>query len=229
VLQTLALRLPRKLIFVFALIGSIVIGTYLIDYQRPLQLGMGFGGVLARPHYALAITGMIVGGPLSVVSRPWGTVAGLVGVGAALVVLVRIFRANLLVRPAVGFFAMVMLFHLLTAVSLVIGRISPEWLATRQGVDPLPSRYYTSPFLFWVALFILALSFVPGDRWGWITVAAASPVMLSLTFGTAGWQIREAQLWVDYFHEMDAASSAFLVGVSDQRYRERVYAVEDLR
>src|SRR5262249_56326275 len=60
-------------------------------------------------------------------------------------------------------------------------------------------------------------------------VAVAWPWMLAVSFGLAGGKIREAQLWVDYFHEMDAASSAFLVGVSDQRSLERVYAVEDLR
>src|SRR5713226_5741843 len=228
VLEALALRLPKKLILVLGLIGSVVIGTYLIGYKRPPQLGMGFIGILARPHYAIAITGMILGGPLSVLSLRWGAVAGLVGMGAALFLLVRRFREYSR-QPAAAFFAMVTLFHLLTTVSLVIGRISPEWLASLHGTDPLPSRYYTSPFMFWAALFILGLKSISSDRWGWVPIAAVSPVILALTFGTARWQVREAQNWVDYYHSMDAASSAFLVGVSDQRYLERVYPAEDIR
>lgn len=229
VLQAFVLRLPKKLILVLGLIGTGVVGTYLITYKRPPQFGMGFAGFLTRPHLGIALTGMVLGGPWSVVSLRWGTVAGLVGIAVALHLLLRVFRANSPGQPAAGFFAMVMLFHLLTAVSVVIGRISPEWLASLHGTDPLPSRYYTSSFLFWVALFVLALGSLPSCRWGWIPVAAVSPVILALTFGTVRWQVREAQNWVQYYHEMDAAASAFLVGVSDQLLLERVYPAENQR
>jgi len=170
---------------------------------------------------------LILGGPVSLYSRPIGIVAGSVGLVIACGVLIHVLR-NRGARPAATSLAMVCCFMLASALSITVGRISPEWLAGNSG-QPLPSRYLAPTFAFWAALFPLLLSYWHSARTGRIGAAAASVIVLTLTFGTWNWQWRMPREWAGIFQSFDAIGSGFIVSVSDQAFMSRLFPVEDLR
>jgi len=84
------------------------------------------------------------------------TAAGIVGLIAAAVLVPRHIRKS----PA----ALIVCVMAAAAVTLAVGRYSPEWLAAMHGRQVIPGRYLTIAFLFWGALFVLAQSGSPRAR-----------------------------------------------------------------
>jgi hypothetical protein len=103
------------------------------------------------------------------------------------------------------------------AVTLVIGRYSPDWLAAMAGRQVIPGRYLVIAALFWGALFLLAMNA------GRIAALAVSVVVFSMTFGTWSWQWRVSREWAGHFERFDAIASGFLVGVSDPEMMALVF------
>jgi hypothetical protein len=124
---------------------------------------------------------------------------------------------------------MLLLFALGYVASLVSGRITPEALETLNGRIPLPSRYFEPGFLFWSALFPLAL-FRWRDGWaGKAALAAALAPVCALTFGTWIWEYRMPVGWAREFQQMNAAGNGFLIGASDEEYMAKIYPDAALR
>jgi len=188
--------------------AAILASLYSIGYTRP-AMGMGIGGALRHPVQALKIIALVLGGPVTLFSGPLGIVTGAVGLAAAFCFAARHLRRG---SPSSAARSLTLLacFIAATAVSLAVGRYSPDWLAAMHGSQVLPGRYLLPAFLFWSALFALALNA------GRAATAVVSVVVLAMSFGTWPWQWRVSREWAQYFQRSDAIASGFLLGVSDQ-------------
>ncbi len=190
-----------------------VAALYAIGYTRP-DIGMGAAGALRHPFQALEMTSLILGGPISLYSLKLGTAAGAIGLAAT---------AYFLLRARNGL-AMAAAFLVASALSLALGRISPEWLASLHGAQPLPSRYIAPVLVFWGCLFALAI----GSRVAPI-MAIVSAIVLAMTFGAWNWQWRVSREWAEAMQRFDAIGSGFLVNVSDREYMSLLLADEPRR
>jgi len=186
-------------------ITAAMFALYAIGYTRPPSLGIGVGGALRHPGVALSMTSLVLGGPVTLYSLRLGTAAGGVGLGALLWFLIR--RSG----NQAGFaLTMAACFLAASAASLAVGRISPEWLASLHGAQPLPSRYIAPTLVFWGCLFVLAM----GQR-DLLPRFAVCALVLVMTFGTWSWQWRVSREWAVAFQKSDAIAAGFLSSVSD--------------
>ena len=226
--QAWILGRPKRYAAMFSLAGICLAGCYVVGYVRP-DLGTGIGGIIRRPIAALNIAGLILGGPVSLVSRQLSTATGWIGMTAACYIFYRVFRRPRGVASERVVGAMLVLFFLGIVFTIVAGRISPEWLAARQGA-PLPSRYFTPAFLFWASLFSMTLAFgLDGGVLARVVSAAVGAIVLAVTLGTLTWQLEAPVSWAWLFRNMDAAASAFFVGASDEEYMSTMYPEATLR
>lgn len=227
-LESWIMGCAKKCAPVFGIIGLVAAGVYMIGYQRP-DMGMGFGGMLRRPVAAVRIAGLILGGPISVRSRSWSTAAGCVGLIAAAYLFYYVIRRWRTAGVGLIIEAALVLFFLGIVLSIVAGRISPEWLLGRQGA-PVPSRYFTPAFVFWASLFpaMLSLAF-ESDVLGRVLASGTGAIVIALTLGTVTWQIEAPASWAFLFRSMDAAASAFFTGASDEEYQSEMYPEKPVR
>jgi hypothetical protein len=186
---------------------------YAIGYSRPPSFGMGVMGALLHPW----MTGLILGGPITLFSLRLGTIAGVIGLGTLAYLVWFGKRAAFPLAMAACFLAA-------SSASLVAGRISPEWIANLHGAQPLPSRYIAPVLVFWACLFALALT----QRQA-IPRIAAGLIVLILAFGTWTWQWRVSREWAVAFQKFDAIASGFLVGVSDPELMDPLLSDPALR
>ncbi len=207
-------------------VAVLVTVAYSTGYTRP-AIGMGIGGILHHPWQAFTVAGLVLGGPLSLYSRPLGMVVGCAGVLLAAGMLLQSLR-HLSTLPAIFGLTMVACFMLGSAAAIAFGRLSPEWLATYSG-QPLPSRYLAPTFVFWAALFAVSLTCWTAGAPGRIGTVATSLVVLVLTFGTWNWQWRLPREWATVSQGFDAIASGFFIPVSDQEFMSRIFEPEDLR
>jgi len=192
----------------FAILLAIMAATivlYAIGYTRPPSFGIGVAGALRHPGVALSMTSLVLGGPITLYSLRLGTAAGGIGLAALGWFLIR--RSENKVAFAL---TMAACFLAGSAASLAVGRISPEWLASLHGAQPLPSRYIAPALVFWGCLLVLAL-----ERRHALPRAAVSALVLVMTFGTWSWQWRVSREWAVALQKFDAIASGFLSGVSD--------------
>ena len=208
------------------IVTAAVTVAYSIGYTRP-HIGMGISGILHHPWQAFRITGLVLGGPVSLYSRPLGTLAGGLGMACAAAILGYTWRARAK-RPAALIFSFVACFMWGSAAAIAFGRLSPEWLASYSG-QPLPSRYLAPTFVFWAALFAAALACWSFGRLARVATVAVSTAVLILTFGTWNWQWRMPREWASVSQGFDAIASGFFLPVSDQQYMARIFPEEDLR
>jgi hypothetical protein len=221
------LRLGLKKLSTLIAAGVTVVAVYLTHYERP-EIGMGLSGMLHRPFAALELIGMVLGGPVSLFSVPLGAIAGALGICGisaifAIAPHVQNWNASHITLLSIA------VFEALVAVSVVAGRISPEWVNSLHGQGALPSRYFASTFVFWAALFALALSFCTRNVTRHAPALITALPVLGLTFGTWNWQWRLSREWAAVYETYDAAGSGFLTGVSDQSTMARIYPDERLR
>ncbi len=203
-----------------------VVSVYALGYTRP-DMGMGFSGIIRHPISALSIVAMVLGGSVSLYSRSLGMVAGGIGIVIACGILVHFWRKRSATAPAISLI-IVAWFMIGSAVSIAVGRVSPEWLASYSG-QPLPSRYLAPTLVFWAVLFAVSLSCRNSGRLGRIGAGVVSVIVLILTFGTWSWQWRMPPQWAGIWQGFDAIGSGFIISVSDQEYMSRVFPVEDFR
>jgi hypothetical protein len=204
-------------------VAAVLVGVvYGLGYSRP-TIGMGMTGILHHPWQAFTITGLVLGGPLSLYSRQLGMVAGCLGMVLATVILAHVRR-----RTAALSLSLVALFMWGSAAAIAFGRLSPEWLATYNG-QPLPSRYMAPTFVFWAAMFAAALACWNAGRIARIAAVGVSLAVLVLTFGTWNWQWRMPHEWATVSQGFDAIASGFFLPVSDQEYMSRIFPEEGLR
>jgi hypothetical protein len=219
IVESWRLPVPRKTSALLLALTAAIFALYAIGYTRPPALGMGISGALRHPLEMLRMTSLVLGGPVTLYSLRLGTVAGALGL-AALAYLLAV--SNRLAFP------LLMAACLLAAIaaSLVLGRISPEWLAGLHGAQPLPGRYLVPSMIFWGCLLALTLAL---DHRPWVITVAVSSVVLATTFGTWSWQWRVSREWAVHFQRFDAIGSAFLVDVSDPAFTSLLLTDAPLR
>jgi hypothetical protein len=242
VAQAFVLRLRAGVQILFALAGCLVIGAYFWRYEAGAPLGMGVGGAIFHPFQSLPIVAMLVVEPLSVLSARVGAWLGGVSLVFAAYALVKVFRSSpqrrgrTSVQPSkldrafvagdlikgtprppamLSVFGAVALFSLATISTIVMGRVSPEFIASRGNLLLFPSRYSTTAFFFWAGMIVISTWLVLQDRRTWPQFAVLGSMILTLTFGTAFWQIGEAKNWRAYITELDVASTSLMLGLPD--------------
>lgn len=192
-------RARVRTLIVLGLLTVAVSVLYAVGYTRPQTLGMGITGTIFHPW----MTALVLGGPITLYSLRLGTVAGAIGLAVLAWVLFAARRDAFPLKMAACFLAA-------SAASLVAGRISPEWLASLHGAQPLPSRYLLPVLVFWACLLALVMS-----HRHWLPRIAVGVIVVILAFGTWPWQWRVSREWAAAFQKFDAIASGFLVDVSD--------------
>jgi hypothetical protein len=221
--EALVQRRRRWVMVSFTLAWLLLIGVYALGYSNPGS-GMGVIGMLRRPAQAFLIAALFLSGPLGDVRQWLGELVGAFGFVLAAAYSMFVVRRKLppecLILTAVCWYVMA------TAVSIPLGRMTPEWIAARGGLGALPSRYFTAPFLFWGSAFVLAIYAAAPSRSRFVKsvlLIGAAAVVAGLTIGTVQWQLWESMDWLAYYRKMDAAASGFLIGASDPAYMSDMY------
>ncbi|MCU1257885.1 MAG: rane protein of unknown function, partial [Bryobacterales bacterium] len=215
-LQAWVCRSNRKVWLGLLAIFVVAGGIYAVGYQMP-DTGMGLGGQLLRPLGALETGLVVLGGPISNQSLPWGVAASAAGIVALIGFVIAAHRDGQAAWSSVHL--AIVLFAVVTAFLTVGGRISPEFLKQRvsSGGEILPSRYLTFAFLFWTGTFTLSLWALGTTRTAPLKalalLAAAAPCYSVIAY--ARMQPIVADAWADAMHAFDATGTSFLVGAPD--------------
>jgi len=208
VVQSIYLRRNWKVGMTLAGIGTFVIASYLWHYTRPLEMGMGVGGMLRHPFDAIRLVGLILGS-LFRVTAPVDAGIGLIAMVATGWALVRAL-SRVCERTWFSSLFALQIFLFLSSLSLVAGRLTPSCLNVASG-DPLPGRYFTLICLCWVSIVLLVLSTFPEPAW------VVSVLFVCLMFASMKRQLVEAGDWADFFRAADAVGSALLMDVPDEQ------------
>jgi hypothetical protein len=214
VVQAIYLKQNRKAA-ALALIGAVVIVSYLWHYTRPLEIGMGVGGILQHPINALLLVGLIVGSPFRL------TIEADVLVGMMALFLSGYIFIKALFLPMherkwfSGLFALI-LFLFLSSLTLVAGRLTQKDLHSPL-IDLLPGSYFTMICLFWVSIALLVLSTSQGRRFRALLLVSMAALFVWLMFTSVIRQLIEAEDWADFFVGSDAVGSALLLDVPDEQ------------
>jgi len=174
---------------------------------------MGVAGTILHPW----MIALVLGGPITLYSVRLGTVAGAIGLAVLAWVLFAGRRDAFPLKMAACFLAA-------SAASLVVGRISPEWLATLHGAQPLPSRYLLPVLVFWACLLALVMT-----HRHWLPRIGVGVIVVILVFGTWPWQWRVSREWAAAFQKFDAIASGFLADVSDSELMSLLLTDDSLR
>ncbi|HYL77900.1 MAG TPA: hypothetical protein VEU96_27050 [Bryobacteraceae bacterium] len=214
VAEAVALRLGRRTVIAIATIGAAVIGFYTWHYEHPTGGGMGVASMIRHPIDAIRMLGLYLAGPLDFLSMPWGTAAAIVALVALAYLAFIAWRQE---HPWIPALLAIMLFILLTAASVVAGRLSPQWLGGLHGSFPLPSRYFTPIYLFWActALLVLYTCWLIRPRPLFLSFFAV--LFLLFLFGRIRPQLIQAEDWADFFRATDALGSAIILEVPDEQ------------
>ena len=213
--QAIYLRRNRKVVMALALIGTFVMASYLWHYARPVQLGLGAGGMIRHPIDAIMLLGLILGSPFRF------TTAADIGVGILTLAAAGylFYRASLYLNQQRKWLSVVfatVLFIFVSALSIVAGRLTPEYVHFGT-IDPLPSRYFTMICLFWASTALLALTTIQAPRPQPWLLCIFGIVFGCLMFRTIVHQLTEAEDWADVYVGTDALGSAFLLEAPDEQ------------
>lgn len=224
VFEATAWRAKRWMVWTIAGVGLCYGAAYAAGYNNAGE-GMGMLEMLRRPWSAALVASMFLGGPVSNIALGWGEAVGVLGLVAAAYAGFRLWRSAQRRTESVVLTGLV-LYLAAVAFSIALGRITPEWLAAH-GAGPLPSRYFTIPFLFWAALFALAASWgvSVADR---VAFGAVCAGVLGLTVGMVKPQMVVSESWFHYYRRMDAAAGGLIVGAGDQLWMSTMYPDQHL-
>jgi hypothetical protein len=223
--EAIFLRLGRRIAIGLAVIGAAVIGSYTWHYEHPAGVGMGIGGMLRHPLDAISMLGLYLAGPLDFLSMRWGTAAAILALLATGYLAVTALRQRSNRQPWIAALLAIMLFLLLTSVSVVAGRLSPEWVAGLQGRFPLPGRYFTPIGTFWAcaAVLVLYTCWVAGPRP--VFLGCFAVFFTGFLFARIVPQSDQAEDWADFFRAADAIGSAILLDVPDEQLLSALWPV----
>ncbi len=221
VAQSIYLKQRRKVVVALAALGAVVIATYLWHYTRPIDWGMGAGGVLRHPIDAIMLVGLILGSPFRL------TMAQDAAVGVATLALTgciftrALFSSRTDRRWFSALFAIV-LFLFMSSLSLVAGRLTPKDLHFA-GKDLLPGRYFTMICLFWTVIALLGLSTTQGRVLRILLLGIYGILFVSLMFANVPFQLEQAEGWADFFLGADAVGSAFFLDITDEQLQSLLW------
>ena len=212
--EAVVLRASRKTVALLAALFGCLGTAYAIGFVSAAG-GMTVIGLARHPLSGILIAAMILGGPLSVFNSWLGQAAGLFGMAVVVYLIASLFcRVSTVSRERVMLTSLACLF-VEVAFSIVIGRVSPEFVAALKGLAPVSGRYFTFCFLFWAALLPAILAIQPKSFVRPYAQAATMVVVVGLTAGTAFWQLKEDLDWVAFTRQLEAAASSFYVGADD--------------
>ena len=222
VLQALYLGFRRATVIALSLTGALVIASYLWNYQTA-AMGMGLTGMLRDPLHAIFFLGLVLAGPLNLLSIHWGVAVAIVALIPTTYLAIRALR-RFPVQPGVVALIASILFLVLTVASMVAARMSPAWFAALKGTFPLPSRTFTPICLFWLTVSMLVLY----TCW----IQQRRPMLLglyglfysALMFTNVQGQLVAAEDWADFFRGCDAVGAAFLLDVPDEQLLSLIWS-----
>jgi hypothetical protein len=209
VVQSLYMKRDWKVGMTLAGIGTAVIVSYLWHYTRPLEMGMGVGGMVRHPIDAIRILGLILGSLFHFSIRVDAAIGTFVMVATGCV-LVRALFSRIGERTWFSALFALLTFLFLSSLSLVAGRLTPSFLQE----DLLPGRYFTLICLCWVSIALLALSIFPAKTW---LICAYGVFFVCAMLTSRARQVDEAADWADFFRATDAVGSALLMDVPDEQ------------
>ena len=223
VLQALYLNRNRRVIASLALIGTVAFGSYLWHYTRP-DMGMGVSGMLRHPVQTILLVGVVVAGPVGFISNAAAAVLGVLAVIATGYLSVCALRLKVPERPWLSALVAIIVFLVLSSISIVAGRLDPRFL----GRDPLysvPFRYPTMVSVLWTCIALLVLYTCWRRQVRAALLAFYAVPMFYFMFSTARQQLVMAEDWADYFRATDALGAAFLLDVPDEEMLSRIWPV----
>ena len=215
VVQSIYLKQSRRVVLSLAGLGTVVIASYLWHYTRPLEMGMGGGGILRHPMDAILLLGLIVGSAFRF-TIPWDVAVGVAAIAVSAAILIHALFARRNDRRWFSALFGILLFLLLSSMSLVAGRLTSKDLHF-EGKDLLPVRYFTMICLFWASLALLALSTSQGRRLRALALCFYGVLLAVLMFTSVVRQLTEAEDWADFFVGADAMGSALILDVPDEQ------------
>jgi len=214
ILEAWHLRLSRSTIIALAAAGAAILTAYLWHYHA-VAMGMGVGGMIRDPLHALQLLGLLIAGPLDFISIPIGTVVALLALVPMGWLMFDMLRKRSPEQTLATALAALTIFLFLTLVSIVSGRMSPQWFEALHGAFPIPSRIFTPILLFWtaIALVILYTCWIYVRRPIWLAMYG---VLFSvLMFGSVSRQLISAEDWADFFGGTEAVGSSLLLDIPD--------------
>jgi hypothetical protein len=210
------LRLRRPVLILFGAIGGLVIASYVWHYQLP-SLGMGVAGMVRDPLHSVALLGLVLAGPLDFISTPGGIVAALVALAIIAYLAIQALR-DAAAPPGLSALIAMLLFLLLTCLSIVAGRLDPRFLERPHGNFILQSRHFTPIYLFWACVAPLVAYTCWNKRRRPILAGLFGLIFVWFLFGARGRQLSAAEGWPDFFVGVDAVGGAILLQVPDEQF-----------
>jgi hypothetical protein len=119
-----------------------------------------------------------------------------------------------------------LVFLVLTAGSVVVGRMSPQWLA---GNIEVPARYFTLIDGFWTSLAILVLYSACHLRRFWLLLGFYVALYSCIMFPAHRLVISAAEDWSGFFRGVDAVGAAFIVDAPDEKLLSILWPIKPQR
>jgi hypothetical protein len=221
--QAIYLKMNRRVTIAIGLVGAGVIATYSWSYKAP-ALGLGLWGMLRHPIDAVMLVGLLLGGALDSISLRVGIAVTLLALAGALYAGAKALRDRTSQPAWLSAIASIIVFLFLSAVSVVAGRLTPQWLANDTAV---PSRYYTLINTFWAALAILILYlFSHKPRHAALAGGFYGALYLCLMFLNLAMQKDLAADWADFIRGTDAMGAALVVDAPDEKLLSVLWSPE---
>lgn len=117
-------------------------------------------------------------------------------------------------------------FLVLSAASIVAGRLSPQWLVDNTAV---PSRYFTLIQLFWATLAILVWYRCCRTPRAPLLIGFYGALYFCLMFPNHQRQISAAEDWSDFFRGVDAVGAAFIMDAHDEELLSHLWRIKPQR
>jgi hypothetical protein len=195
-------------------LGTFVVSSYFWRYERP-SMGMGAGGMVRDPVHAILLLGHLLAGPLNLVFRRFGPPVCVV------VLFLLAWESTRALRSPDRWLATLLAgiaFLVLSALSIVAGRLDVRWLAQDVAMPDKYFAYFTMTGVFWsfAGLFVLYTCWQRRRRP--LLLAFYGVLFCLMMFGHMRLQLIKAEDWADFFRGVDITGSALLLDASDDQY-----------
>jgi len=110
-----------------------------------------------------------------------------------------------------------LLFHLLTAASIVAGRLSPQLISNLTANVSVPGRYFTPIYAFWTCAALLVIHTCWLSRRQPVFLAFFGLLFATFMFARIKPELVQAEDWSDFFRGTDALGSAMILNIPDDQ------------
>jgi hypothetical protein len=225
VAQASYLKMKRRATTAIALLGAGIIGSYCWHYQSSSP-GMGLIGMLRHPVDAIGLVALLLGGALNTISLRLGIATVLLALAGAVYSGAKVLGDRPGGQSYLSALVAIIVFNILSAASIVAGRLTPEWLA---GDLVVPSRYFTLIEAFWASLAILLLYFFCHKRRSLVLAGFYGPLYVCLMFFPSHVQKSSVEDWSDFFRGADAVGAALISDAPDDKLLSVLWPVQPQR